>query len=120
MRGLWMAAGFLCLGLGFLGVALPLLPTTPFLLLAAACFARSSPRLHAWLLDHPLFGPPIRDWQAHGAIHPRAKMLAVGTMALVFAASLWAGLPWQALLAQGLLMGVGAGFVLSRPSPPAK
>ena len=58
------------------GVVLPLLPATPFVLLSAYCFARSSPRLHGWLLAHKLFGPLIRNWEQHRAISPRAKLLA--------------------------------------------
>ncbi|WP_395539498.1 YbaN family protein [Neotabrizicola sp. sgz301269] len=118
MRGIWLASGLLFLALGGLGVVLPVLPTTPFLLVAAACFARSSPRLHGWLLAHPLFGPPIRDWQNHGAIRPGAKALAVSMMGFVFLASLLIGLPLKLLLAQGLLIGIGAAFVLTRPSGP--
>ena len=68
MRTLWLAVGLFFLGIGFLGVALPVVPTTPFLLLAAGSFAKSSPRLHGWLLAHPLFGPPIRNWEDNGAI----------------------------------------------------
>mgnify|MGYP001224302461 CR=1 FL=1 len=120
MRGLWLTAGMLFLGLGLLGVLLPVLPTTPFLLLAAACFARSSPRLHGWLLGHPLFGPPIRNWEENGAISAKAKKLAVGSMAAVLLLSLILGLPWKILLLQGLLIAVGAAFVLTRPDgPPA-
>ena len=115
MRTLWLAAGFLALGLGLLGVVLPVLPTTPFLLVAAACFAKSSPRLHGWLLAHPAFGPPIRNWEDNGAISRPAKRLAVGSMAVVFGVSVWAGLGWPVLLAQGALIAVGCWFVLSRP-----
>jgi uncharacterized protein len=115
MRMLWLTAGILCLGLGLLGVVLPVLPTTPFLLLAAGCFAKSSPRLHAWLLAHPAFGPPIRNWEENGAISRPAKRLAVGSMAAVFALSVWLGLAWPLLLAQGALIAVGCGFVLTRP-----
>ena len=115
MRGLWLTAGMLFLGLGLLGVLLPILPTTPFLLLAAWCFARSSPRLHGWLLGHRLFGPPIRNWEENGAISRPAKRLAAGSMAAVFALSVVLGLSWKALLAQGLLIGIGAAFVLTRP-----
>ena len=119
MRGLWLTAGMLFLGLGLLGVLLPILPTTPFLLLAAWCFARSSPRLHGWLLGHRLFGPPIRNWEENGAISRPAKRLAAGSMAAVFALSVVLGLPWKALLAQGVLIGIGSAFVLTRPDGPS-
>lgn len=115
MRGLWLALGGLFLGLGLLGVVLPVLPTTPFLLLAAGCFARSSPRLHGWLLGHPVFGPPIRNWEENGAISRKAKRLAVGSMAAVLVLSVVFGLAWKVLLAQGLLIAVGSAFVLTRP-----
>ncbi len=119
MRALWLALGGLFLGLGLLGVVLPVLPTTPFLLLAAGCFAKSSPRLHGWLLGHPVFGPPIRNWEENGAISRGAKRLAVGSMAAVFALSVSLGLDWKVLLAQGALIAVGAGFVLTRPDGPS-
>lgn len=120
MRGLWLAAGGLFLGLGLLGVVLPVLPTTPFLLLAAGCFAKSSPRLHGWLLGHPLFGPPIRDWEENGAISRPAKRLAVGSMAAVLVVSLVLGLSWKVLIAQALLIAVGCAFVLTRPDGPSR
>lgn len=119
MRGLWLGLGGLFLGLGLLGVALPVLPTTPFLLLAAACFARSSPRLHRWLLAHPVFGPPILNWEENGAISRRAKRLAVGSMAAVVAVSVVMGLSWKVLLAQVVLIGVGSAFILTRPDGPS-
>lgn len=119
MRTLWLILGLSFLALGLLGIVLPVLPTTPFLLLAAAAFAKSSPRLHRWLLDHPSLGPPIRNWEEHGAISIGAKRLALTTMAVVFSLSLWLGLRWEILAAQGLLMGVGAAFILSRPSGPS-
>lgn len=119
MRALWLAMGGLFLGLGLLGVVLPVLPTTPFLLLAAGCFAKSSPRLHGWLLSHRLFGPPIRNWEENGAISRPAKRLAAGSMAAVFALSVVLGLSWKVLLAQGVLIAVGAGFVLTRPDGPS-
>lgn len=119
MRALWLAMGGLFLGLGLLGVVLPVLPTTPFLLLAAGCFARSSPRLHGWLLAHPAFGPPIRNWEENGAISRRAKRLAVGSMAAVVVVSVVLRLSWKVLLAQAVLIAVGAGFVLTRPDGPS-
>ncbi|MEM1160041.1 MAG: YbaN family protein, partial [Pseudomonadota bacterium] len=72
MKILWTLAGWAAFGLGLLGAALPLLPTVPFMLLAAFCFARGSERFHRWLMNHPRFGPGIRDWQAHRAISRRA------------------------------------------------
>lgn len=82
-------AGVLSLGLGILGIFLPLLPTTPFVLLAAFCFSRSSTRCEAWLLDHPRFGPMIRDWRQHRAIPWRAKQLAWTMMALGSCIAAW-------------------------------
>ena len=92
MRYLWAALGILCLILGMVGVVLPLLPTVPFLILAAFLFARSSDRLHNWLLSHPRLGPPIEDWQSRGAINPSAKRLATVSIIAVFGMSLVLGL----------------------------
>ncbi|HSI59374.1 MAG TPA: YbaN family protein [Ideonella sp.] len=86
-RGLWLAAGALALLLGALGVFLPLLPTTPFVLLAALCFSRGSERWERWLLQHPRLGPLVRDWRATRAVPLRAKQLAITMMAL---SSAWA------------------------------
>lgn len=119
MRLVWLTLGLLFMSTGLIGTVLPVLPTTPFLLLAAACFAKSSPRLHRWLLTHPIFGPPIRNWEENGAISRRAKRLAVGSMAVVFAVSVVLGLPWPVLLAQGTLIGIGCAFVLTRPDGPS-
>ena len=119
MRGLWLGLGGLFLGLGLLGVVLPVLPTTPFLLLAAGCFARSSPRLHRWLLTHRVFGPPVRNWEDNGGISRPAKRLAVGSMAAILVVSLVLGLSWKVLIPQALLIAVGCWFVLSRPDGPS-
>jgi hypothetical protein len=80
MRYLLIAIGMLALGLGVLGAFLPVLPTTPFVLVAAACFVRSSERLHGWLTGHPLFGCYIRDYQAGLGVPARVKAVALGTV----------------------------------------
>lgn len=81
-RLLWLLAGLASLVLGFVGIFVPLLPTTPFVLLAAFCFSRGSSRCEHWLLTHRLFGPMVRDWRANRAVPLRAKQLASVMMAL--------------------------------------
>ena len=82
-RWLFLVAGFLLVGLATLGIFLPLLPTTPLLLLAATCFANSSEKWHRWLTEHNIFGPIIRNWHEHRCIPLRAKIVAVASI-LVF------------------------------------
>ncbi|HYR26440.1 MAG TPA: YbaN family protein [Aquabacterium sp.] len=91
-----VAAGVLSLLLGLLGAVLPGLPTTPFVLLAAACFAKASPRLHHWLLHHRWLGPMVRDWEAHHSLPLRIKWLASGMMAVMVGLSVWqlSARPW--------------------------
>jgi uncharacterized membrane protein YbaN (DUF454 family) len=86
-RPLWMAAGAMALLLGFIGIFLPLLPTTPFVLLAAFCFARGSERCERWLLEHRRWGPMVRDWRENRAVPLRAKQLATVMMTV---SCLWA------------------------------
>lgn len=88
MRWLFLAAGFVALGLGIAGLVLPVLPTTPFMLLAAACFARSSPRFHRWLLRHRTFGPIVSEWERHRAIPYRTKIWAIVLMSATLAVSI--------------------------------
>jgi len=89
MRGLFLILGLLFLALAVLGVVLPGLPTTPFLLLAAGCFAKSSPRLYNWLLGNRTFGPMIQDWQEHRCISRRVRNIAVGSMILMGSISIF-------------------------------
>lgn len=114
-RLFWAAGGVISLALGIIGIFLPLLPTTPLVLLAAFCFSKGSPRLRAWIVSHRRFGPMISDWEATGAIPRKFKVWACSVMAATFAASVAFGVPGRALIAQGLLMGIGAAYVLSRP-----
>ena len=117
MRGVFLTLGIGFVVLGFIGAFLPVLPTTPLLILAAACFARSSPRLENWLLQHPQFGPLLRNWRARGAIPVKAKLMALGGMAIGFALFWLGGHPGPWLTAAvALLMLTGLIYVFSRPS----
>lgn len=87
VKALWLVGGWACLALGLLGVFLPLLPTVPFVLLAATCFARGSKRWEGWLLGHPRWGPYVRSWRQTHAVPLRAKQWAWATMT---ASSAWA------------------------------
>jgi uncharacterized membrane protein YbaN (DUF454 family) len=75
--------GFFFVGIALLGVVLPLLPTTPFVLLAAACFARSSEKWHRWMLANDTFGPMIRNWEKNRCISCRVKLIAIASMVIV-------------------------------------
>ena len=88
-RTILIIIGWLAVALGTIGVVLPLLPTTPFILLAAWCFARSSPRFHNWLLYRSWFGGYLRHWQRYKAMPPGAKPRAIAVILLTFAVSLW-------------------------------
>ncbi len=96
MRILMLVLGWIALIAGIIGAFLPVMPTTPFVLLAAACFARGSPRLHQKMLEHRLFGPLIREWETHRTIPIRAKRLAQVMMLVSFSSSVYlmAGRPW--------------------------
>jgi uncharacterized membrane protein YbaN (DUF454 family) len=108
VRVLLWSCGVLALLLGLLGVLLPGLPTTPFVLLSAGCFVRASPRTHAWLLNSRWFGPVLRDWEQHRSIPRRAKYIAFAMMVTSVAGSLWffAGQIWiQAAIATAAVTG---------------
>ncbi|WP_173931908.1 YbaN family protein [Chelativorans sp. Marseille-P2723] len=118
MRAVWLILGLTFTLFGVAGVALPLVPTTPFLLLAAYAFTRSSPRLHAWLIGHPRFGPLITNWQHHGSIDKQSKIMAVVFMAATLLLSWLLGVKALVLVIQAAVLGCVAIFILSRPSGP--
>lgn len=118
LRAALLIGGWLCVLLGLLGVILPLLPTTPFLILASICFARSSPRCHRWLLSRPHLGPAIQDWEREGAIRTGAKIWATLVLILVIGSTaVFAPVTFGVRLA---VAGVGLAltvFIWSRPVP---
>lgn len=119
IRVLWLAVALLSLALGAVGVLVPGLPTTPFVVLAAYAAMRSSPRLHAWILRHRVFGRMVRDWETHRAVSRRAKAVASLTMALS-ALVLFAASPSTLLAASvTVLMAAVATWLWLRPEPPA-
>ena len=92
-RFLWVRLAFGALGtlfllLGIVGIFMPILPTTPFLLLATACYSRSSRRFYNWLMNHPALGPLIVEWRTYRSIPWRIKLVAVATMTLTFGSSI--------------------------------
>jgi uncharacterized membrane protein YbaN (DUF454 family) len=105
LRMAYLALGMLMLVLAFIGALLPLMPTTIFLILAVGCFARSSPRLEAWILDHPRFGPTVRAWREEGAIPMAAKIMAVSGMIIGYAVFFFSVRP-------GLLLGAAVAAVI--------
>ena len=113
-RTIWLAVGTLSLGCGIAGAVLPLLPTTPFLLLSVYAFARSSPRLHRWLINHSQFGPMILNWQQHGAIDRRTKRIALTVIVLTPLVTWFIGAPlWVVVIQIVVLLGISI-FIVTR------
>ena len=113
-----LASGWLSLILGMIGIFLPLLPTTPFVLLSAYCFSRSSPRLHQWLINQPRLGPMIQNWEQQGSISQSAKVTATVLMIGLFSLSLM--FLNLSLFFKSALICTGAGvlaFIWTRPLP---
>jgi uncharacterized membrane protein YbaN (DUF454 family) len=118
-RPLWLLAGGLSLLVGVIGIVVPLLPTTPLVLLAAYCFARGSKRCEAWLLAHPRFGPMVIDWRANRAVPLRAKQFATVMMAISSLGSWWViHSPWRWL--PGACCLAVALWLWSLPTAPAR
>jgi uncharacterized membrane protein YbaN (DUF454 family) len=120
MRFVYLALGWLMVGTGIAGAFLPVLPTTPFLLLALWFFSRSSPKLEKWLLSHPRFGKSLRNWRENGSIARKAKIAALSLMAISYAI-FWFGTNPPALRAIIVLavMLCSSLFIVTRPEPRA-
>ena len=112
----FLALGWISVLLGLVGIALPILPTTPFLIVAVWAFSKASPELAEKIRYHPTAGPYIRDWQDHGVIPLRAKMLAtammLGAAAVLF---FWSSILWVPAVAAGIMAAVGV-YIWTRPS----
>lgn len=116
-RALWLTLAGICLVLGVVGLLLPVMPTTPFILLAAFAAARGSARLHAWLHNHPQFGPALRDWEREGAVSRRAKLVATiamscSTVVLFLISPRW----WIAAVVSTAMLAVAV-WLWFRPEP---
>jgi len=117
-RILYVGLGLLSFGLGVLGAFLPVLPTTPFMLLSLWAFSLSSKRLETWLLNHPRFGPRLVAWRAHRAVPLPVKLTAWGSMIASLTLMLVAGASRLALAGAASVMAVGAIYVARCPSRP--
>jgi uncharacterized membrane protein YbaN (DUF454 family) len=117
VRTTYVLVGHTSLAIGFVGIFVPLLPTTPFVLLAAVCYSRGSERFHTWLHRHPRFGPMIHQWRENHAIDIRSKVIATVMVVLSIAYSVYRlDPPWNVV---ALLIGATVlTFILSRPSAP--
>ena len=117
----YLVVAWVFVALGAVGVFLPLLPTTPFLLIAVWAFMRSSPRLESWLRSHALFGPYIQDWEQHRAVPLSAKIIAVTTMSASFIwLAYFSSAPAVAVGITGVLLLAVAIWLVSRPTAPRR
>jgi uncharacterized membrane protein YbaN (DUF454 family) len=116
-RLLWLLVGLTAVAIGAVGVVLPLLPTTPFLLVAAFAFSRSSARLDSWLREHRTFGPLIENWQRDGSIDRNVKRTAMVVIVATPVITWFSGAPLWVLASQVVVLSASALFILTRPLP---
>lgn len=116
-RCFWLhAAGIIFVGLGFIGMALPVMPTTIFFILALACFSRTSPKFTNWLLTHPKFGHTLRAWQDHHVIPIKGKIAAALGMGIGLFCLILSNVPlWIILCVTSVKVAV-MGYIVSKPS----
>jgi uncharacterized membrane protein YbaN (DUF454 family) len=117
IRVFWLLAGLVAVAVGAVGVVLPLLPTTPFLLVAAFAFARSSERLNNWLREHQIFGPLINNWHRDGSIDRNSKRTAIIFITATPVITWLLDAPLWILVCQLVVLSAAAIFILTRPSP---
>lgn len=118
-KKLFVAVGFISFGLGIVGAFLPVMPTVPFMIVAALCFSRGSERWHRWITTHPKFGAQILDWEKHGVI--RTKIKVVTTVVLVLSLvvnGFFVKLPKEWLIALAVIFAIVLAFIWTRPSEP--
>lgn len=114
----FIGLGFLFIGLGFIGIIIPGIPTTPFLLLSAWFFSKSSSFLENWLINHKLFGPLIRNWNKHKSISRKSKIIAVIIIIPTFAFSIYSSLNTIIDILLGITCISLCTYLISRPEPP--
>ena len=117
LKYLWIGFGWFFVALGLIGIALPLLPTTPFLLLAALCFSKGSDKIYQWLITHPTLGPPINDWQEKRAITRRSKIIATASMLVLLVITPLVGAPLWAAGVQAVVLSIVATFLWRQAEP---
>ena len=117
IRVFWLLTGLTSVAIGAVGVVVPLLPTTPFLLIAAFAFARSSTRLNNWLREHRSFGPLIDNWHRDGSIDRKVKRTAIIVILMTPVISWLFGTPLWIIVCQIVVLSAAAVFILTRPLP---
>ena len=115
---LYIYLGFIFVGLGSIGIIIPGIPTTPFILLAAWLFSKSSPKFENWLLNHKIFGPLIINWKLYRGISKNSKMYAIITVIITFSTTIWLAFSYKIdvlFIFGGLILCI---FIYTRPVPP--
>ncbi|MCK5242530.1 YbaN family protein [bacterium] len=118
---IYIIAGWFSLSVGIIGVFLPILPTTPFILLAAFCFSRGSVKYHRWLRQHRYFGKAVRDWETYRGMRIPAKVMATALLSILFSISLiFLGLPGWIKISLLIIALAVLIYIWSLPTPPTK
>lgn len=117
MRVVWNAVGYSSVAVGVAGTVLPFLPAAPFFILAAYAFSRGSPKVESWLLEHPRWGPVIRDWRRSRAISKKVKTASMSVICATPVLSWALGFEPIVLGIQGVVLTMVAAFIATRPSP---